>query len=804
MIVGAIKISHKLALAECTDMWASGPICNVIEAVCSLPQPLRHRGALSLWKINDGVVSNLREQLQNAPITWNDITDLLIEVPPIESSSSDSSELSRQLLDGYITKWSTVLAQKAEEEAAEAAAQAEDAEANNAANAANTANAVDTADAAKVAVMGQLALSLAAPLAPPLSPPLALPPTTPHAPLPTLSSPLAPPRKLSAFDASSLVSESIAAADRLMSKASTLDLTSDSSEFIEDSDIAMTRRQRDAGQPFKKQEKAEQLQMHKDMLQMHKTKNARAVEFAAREIMAKHGVPWDQPISLRCITRPDHLSRACIFVNLEDGKQGCPTWTMGSNVYPHMGIKRVDPSMLKSKGTFVRICFTLIIIEGWEVDMVQNELITVPRSAAGSRINALMSIRGGTSETAITGVVAHGQLGMLCEKGRAGSLIDVSDADVKQAGTEANIVSANKATQLFESWIANNTYSNHSSHRHTQAFANIPQVNVAWFDASAFQGTAEKPMLFSKQQDSYPKMASPKRARSQSPALRSPSPMVTAPREAKTTTRTEKLAQEEAEDMQRQEAMRLERKRKATERRDAMEATEKIKQAAKAEVAAAKAEVAALQKKWEQDADQKAAKRARESKADIDDLKLQLSKALANAKKASALPPSMPPPSMLPPSMPPPSMPPPSMPPPVTMPPPVSMPPPSMPPQAHPVMPRPVTMPPPSMLPHSIPYAIPCAQAVPHSNVPHSTGPQHPSLSPYHAQKMYLQLVRQQMQSDDLRNRLQSAQDQAFLTSLYGYVCPAFLIIRPHCLTETHYLQLTHLDPQRTLSLGQP
>ena len=61
---------------ECPDPWAFGPICNVIEAVCLLPQPVPHRGALSLWKIDEDVRANVQTQLEAAPIMMNNISDL--------------------------------------------------------------------------------------------------------------------------------------------------------------------------------------------------------------------------------------------------------------------------------------------------------------------------------------------------------------------------------------------------------------------------------------------------------------------------------------------------------------------------------------------------------------------------------------------------------------------------------------------------------------------------------------------------------------------------------------------------------
>ena len=80
MIIGAIKISHALSIRECPDPWAFGPICNVIEAVCLLAQPVPHKGALSLWNIQEDARANVREQLAAATIMTNNISDL---IPPL-------------------------------------------------------------------------------------------------------------------------------------------------------------------------------------------------------------------------------------------------------------------------------------------------------------------------------------------------------------------------------------------------------------------------------------------------------------------------------------------------------------------------------------------------------------------------------------------------------------------------------------------------------------------------------------------------------------------------------------------------
>jgi hypothetical protein len=76
-IVGAICISHALDLEQCADEpWAFGKVVNVISAVCRLPQPIDHSGALSVWKVSDDVLAQMQAQLATATIYHNDISHL--------------------------------------------------------------------------------------------------------------------------------------------------------------------------------------------------------------------------------------------------------------------------------------------------------------------------------------------------------------------------------------------------------------------------------------------------------------------------------------------------------------------------------------------------------------------------------------------------------------------------------------------------------------------------------------------------------------------------------------------------------
>jgi hypothetical protein len=76
-IVGAIEISHALAIEDCAaDPWAFGPVVNVIRSVVRLERPVPHRGFLSTWEIDVEVREDVRQQLISAPLHINDISHL--------------------------------------------------------------------------------------------------------------------------------------------------------------------------------------------------------------------------------------------------------------------------------------------------------------------------------------------------------------------------------------------------------------------------------------------------------------------------------------------------------------------------------------------------------------------------------------------------------------------------------------------------------------------------------------------------------------------------------------------------------
>lgn len=64
VIVGAIRISHSLPLESCSaSVWATGPICNVIDAVCSIEVPVTHRGMLGIWPVSEDALEQVRASL---------------------------------------------------------------------------------------------------------------------------------------------------------------------------------------------------------------------------------------------------------------------------------------------------------------------------------------------------------------------------------------------------------------------------------------------------------------------------------------------------------------------------------------------------------------------------------------------------------------------------------------------------------------------------------------------------------------------------------------------------------------------
>ena len=76
-IVGAIRVSHVLALEQCRcDEWAFGPLCNVIDAVALLDAPVPHSGGLSVWPISAEARREVHNQLASAPVIPKDVSHL--------------------------------------------------------------------------------------------------------------------------------------------------------------------------------------------------------------------------------------------------------------------------------------------------------------------------------------------------------------------------------------------------------------------------------------------------------------------------------------------------------------------------------------------------------------------------------------------------------------------------------------------------------------------------------------------------------------------------------------------------------
>ena len=50
VIVGAMRVDGACEVADCagtaSQPWAIGPVCNIVGAVCMLPEPIAHKGAL--------------------------------------------------------------------------------------------------------------------------------------------------------------------------------------------------------------------------------------------------------------------------------------------------------------------------------------------------------------------------------------------------------------------------------------------------------------------------------------------------------------------------------------------------------------------------------------------------------------------------------------------------------------------------------------------------------------------------------------------------------------------------------------
>ncbi|KAL1522417.1 hypothetical protein AB1Y20_017407 [Prymnesium parvum] len=89
-LVGAIKVSHALGFDECAfNQWAFGPVCNVISEVAILPEPVPHRGALSIWAVASEELSQVVEQLKSVTVRKNDISAL----PPVSMLARQPAKL---------------------------------------------------------------------------------------------------------------------------------------------------------------------------------------------------------------------------------------------------------------------------------------------------------------------------------------------------------------------------------------------------------------------------------------------------------------------------------------------------------------------------------------------------------------------------------------------------------------------------------------------------------------------------------------------------------------------------------------
>ena len=84
VIVGAVHFCGGLKHSDCAeDHWATGPICNVIDAYCALRRPVPHRGALSLWKIKPDALAEVQAQLASAPVHRNaDVSSFFLRGRP--------------------------------------------------------------------------------------------------------------------------------------------------------------------------------------------------------------------------------------------------------------------------------------------------------------------------------------------------------------------------------------------------------------------------------------------------------------------------------------------------------------------------------------------------------------------------------------------------------------------------------------------------------------------------------------------------------------------------------------------------
>jgi hypothetical protein len=85
VVVGALLVVRSLRPDECQgSVWASGPICNVVGASCTLATPVAAQGSLGLWKPEPSVLDHVRAQLADAPVLRNDVAHLLRAAPSAE------------------------------------------------------------------------------------------------------------------------------------------------------------------------------------------------------------------------------------------------------------------------------------------------------------------------------------------------------------------------------------------------------------------------------------------------------------------------------------------------------------------------------------------------------------------------------------------------------------------------------------------------------------------------------------------------------------------------------------------------
>ena len=81
-IVGLFKIKDCRRPNNCGgSVWAEGPVCNVVEAVIELPEPVPvTKGKLHVWVMDEGTRLRVASQLASLPIQYTDLSSL----PPFE------------------------------------------------------------------------------------------------------------------------------------------------------------------------------------------------------------------------------------------------------------------------------------------------------------------------------------------------------------------------------------------------------------------------------------------------------------------------------------------------------------------------------------------------------------------------------------------------------------------------------------------------------------------------------------------------------------------------------------------------